>query len=64
MRETALSVAQELGVVFEEVDVDADPETARRYDLEVPVLCVNGVKAFSIRVTPALLHARLAREGR
>ena len=64
MRDVALPVAREVGAIFEEVDVDADPETARKYDLEVPVLCVNGEKAFSIRVTAALLRDRLAREGR
>jgi hypothetical protein len=28
------------------------------------VLCVNGTKAFSIRVTPERLRERLAAEGR
>ena len=64
MRETARAAARDVGARFEEVDVDADPETARRYDLEVPVLCVNGEKAFSIRVTRELLRERLAGEGR
>jgi glutaredoxin len=64
MRDVALPVAREMGATFEEVDVDADPVVAARYDLEVPVLCVNGEKAFSIRVTPALLRRRLAAEGR
>ena len=64
MRDVADAVAREVGAELEEVDVDADPVVAARYDLEVPVLCVNGEKAFSIRVTPDLLRRRLAAEGR
>ena len=61
MRNTTEPIAREYGAVFEEVDVDSDPAVAARYDLEIPVLCVNGEKAFSLRVTPQLLRARLAR---
>ena len=64
MRDVAVAVARERGATFEEVDVDDDPVVAAQYDLEVPVLCVNGTKAFSIRVTPELLRQRLAAEGR
>ena len=64
MRDVAVAVARERGATFEEVDVDEDPVVAAQYDLEVPVLCVNGTKAFSIRVTPDLLRQRLAAEGR
>ena len=64
MRDVAVAVARERGATFEEVDVDEDPVVAALYDLEVPVLCVNGTKAFSIRVTPKLLRQRLAAEGR
>ena len=63
MRDVAEPMAREMGATFEEVDVDADPAVAARWDLEVPVLCVNGEKAFSIRVTPRGLRRRLA-EGR
>lgn len=61
MRKTTEPIAREYGATFEEVDVDDDPAIAARYDLEVPVLCVDGEKAFSIRVTPASLRGRLAR---
>jgi glutaredoxin len=64
MRDVAVPVANEVGATFEEVDVDADPAIAAAYDLEVPVLCIDGVKAFSIRVTPALLRERVRREMR
>ena len=49
-------------VVVEEVDVDGDPRLAAAYGDEVPVLCVNGAKAFTYRVDPATLRARLERE--
>jgi glutaredoxin len=64
MRNVAAAVAAETGATFDELDVDADPAIAARYDLEVPVLCIDGVKAFSIRVTPALLRERVRREMR
>ena len=46
-----------------EVDVDGDPALVRAYGDDVPVLCVNGVRAFAHRVDRASLAARLAREG-
>jgi hypothetical protein len=48
----------------EEVDVDGDPALVRAYGDDVPVLCVNGVRAFVHRVDAAALRARLAREPR
>ena len=49
-------------VNLEEVDVDGDPHLAAAYGADVPVLCVNGRKAFKYRVDAARLRARLARE--
>ena len=45
-----------------EVDVDGDPALVRAYGDDVPVLCVNGVRAFAHRVDRGALQARLARE--
>jgi hypothetical protein len=45
-----------------EVDVDGDPALVRAYGDDVPVLCVNGVRAFEHRVDHAALAARLAGE--
>ena len=63
MRDVAVVVAREAGAELEEVWVDDDPEAAARWDLEIPVLCVNGEKAFSVQVTAAELRRRLAAEG-
>jgi len=43
------------------IDVDTDPELQRLYDQEVPVVTINGRKAFKYRVDPAELRARLDR---
>jgi len=56
------AVAREIPMVVEEVDVDTDPTLASAYGAEVPVLCVNGRKAFKYRVDGPALRARLARE--
>jgi glutaredoxin len=62
MRAAVDAVARELPVAVEEVDVDTDPALAAAYGAEVPVLCVNGRKAFKYRVDVPTLRARLARE--
>ena len=35
---------------YEERDIDGDPELLRRYNDEVPVVTINGVKAFKYKV--------------
>jgi glutaredoxin len=62
MRAVVQSVARERELEVEEVDVDTDPALVAAYGAEVPVLCVNGRKAFKYRVERAALCARLARE--
>ena len=42
------------------VDVDRDPELARRYGVRVPVVAVDGVELFEYEVPVDLLRARLA----
>lgn len=46
---------------LEVVDVDDDPETADRYGDEVPVVEIDGRKAFKYRVTSKELVRRLGR---
>ena len=48
---------------LEVVDVDQTPELARKYGLEVPVVTIDGRKAFKYRVDPKGLLARLRGEG-
>jgi glutaredoxin len=63
MRAVVDAVSREMRFELEEVDVDGDPALAAAYGEEVPVLLVNGRKAFKYRVTPRELRGRLAREG-
>jgi glutaredoxin len=35
---------------YEEVDIDADPALVARYNDEVPVIAINGAKAFKYRL--------------
>lgn len=46
------------------IGIDGDSELEARFGLEVPVLFVNGRKAFKHRCTPGQLHQRLEREAR
>jgi glutaredoxin len=62
MRRVVEGVIREIPVTLEEIDVDGDPALAAAYGTEVPVLCVNGRKAFKYRVDAPALRARLARE--
>ncbi len=43
------------------VDIDGDPSLVALYTTEVPVIAVDGRKAFKYRVTADALVARLAR---
>ncbi len=42
-----------------EVDIDQDPDLRARFDQEVPVLFVEGRKAFKFRTTASELRKRL-----
>lgn len=37
--------------VYEERDIDTDPELRRLYNDEVPVIAIDGAKAFKYRLT-------------
>ncbi len=55
----AKQVLRDAGLAIEEVDIDQDPELQSRYNEEVPVVFLNGKKAFKYRVDPAELRRRL-----
>ncbi|MDX2167331.1 MAG: glutaredoxin family protein [Deltaproteobacteria bacterium] len=48
---------------LEVLDVDADPDLLARYSDQVPVLLVNGRKAFKYRVSESALSRRLHLEA-
>jgi glutaredoxin len=45
---------------YEEFDIDADPRLRELYNEEVPVIAIDGKKAFKYRVTPGELLKKLA----
>ncbi len=49
------------GFRLELVDIDRDPELARRYGVRVPVVAVDGQDLFEYEVPPDLLRAWLGR---
>jgi len=57
-------VGPAFGASLEVRDVDAESELQARYTEEVPVLLVEGRKAFKYRVTAAELTRRLRAEQR
>jgi glutaredoxin len=53
---------KQAGFDLEEVDIDANPELRRLYNDEVPVIAINGRKAFKYKVSePELLKKLEAR---
>jgi len=50
-----------LEFTYEERDIDADPELLRLYNEEVPVIAIDGRKAFKYKVDMNEFLKRLAR---
>jgi glutaredoxin len=55
-----LAARRAAGFSYEEIDIDGDPELRARYNDEVPVVAINGVKAFKYRVDPKEFLRKLA----
>jgi hypothetical protein len=54
----------ELGDAFEEVDIDGDQALEAAYREWLPVVEIDGKRAFVYFVDPAALHRRLAQSPR
>jgi glutaredoxin len=52
-------VTRAYAVDLAEVDIDQDPDLQARFDQEVPVLFIEGRKAFKYRTTESELRKRL-----
>jgi glutaredoxin len=61
MKAVIQSLAGELPLEINEIDVDSDPELAAKFGAEVPVLFIEDRKAFKVRVTVEALRKRLHR---
>jgi hypothetical protein len=64
MEAVLLPAAAEFGCVLERVDISSDPALEARFGQEIPVLLVNGRKAFKYRLTERELRRRLQAERR
>ena len=51
------------GVSFEEIDISHNSDLMELYELEIPVLLIDGRKAAKYRISEAELLRRLDREG-
>ena len=63
MKSTLSRVAGRVPFALEEIDVDTSPALQENYGDEVPVLFINGRKAFKYRLTAKELEQRLKREA-
>jgi glutaredoxin len=62
MKEVIRGVKPPVPVALEEIDVDSSAELQALYGEEVPVLFINGRKAFKYRLTARELQKRLEKE--
>ncbi len=53
------AVCADRGVLWSEIDIDADPELKERYGDEVPVVTVDGETVAFWRIDPTLLATAL-----
>lgn len=63
MKEVIRKVAGEISFEMKEIDVDTAPDLQEKYGSEVPVLFINGRKAFKYRVTEGELKNKLKHSG-
>jgi glutaredoxin len=59
MKAVIHQVAAQTPLALKEIDVDGSPEIQEKYGNEVPVLFINGRKAFKYRVTRGELGKKL-----
>jgi len=63
MKSSLARVADRVPFTLEEIDVDTSPVLQEKYGNDVPVLFINGRKAFKYRLTVRELEKTLKREG-
>lgn len=62
MKEVVRDVAEEIPLEVEEVDVDSGPDLMEKFGGEVPVLFIDGRKAFKYRVAARELKKKLRQQ--
>jgi glutaredoxin len=63
MKAMLTQVRQGVPFELEEINISLDPELEARFGQEIPVLFINGRKAFKYHLTASELRRRLARES-
>ncbi|MCY4389564.1 MAG: glutaredoxin family protein [Desulfurellaceae bacterium] len=63
MKAIVAEVQADTAFTVTEVDISARPELEARFGQDIPVLFINGRKAFKYRVTVGALRRRLHRSG-
>jgi len=63
MKAILAQVVRRIPLVIEEIDVDTSADLCEKYGNEVPVLFINGRKAFKYRVSARELKKRLKLEA-
>ncbi len=64
MKAIVAPLAREFGCNLRQIDISGQPDLEARYGTEIPVLMINGRKAFKYRVTERELRRRLVLERR
>jgi glutaredoxin len=59
MKTIVRQVGRKTSLIVEEIDVDSSDDLREKYGEEVPVLFINGRKAFKYRLTAKQLATRL-----
>jgi glutaredoxin len=63
MKAVLAQVRQDILFDLAEIDISTDPTLEARFGQEIPVLFVNGRKAFKYRLTAGELRRKLGREN-
>jgi glutaredoxin len=64
MKAVIAEISAKISVEIDEVDIDQSTELRARFAEEIPLLCIDGRKAFKYRVTKKELERRLRRHSR
>jgi glutaredoxin len=64
MKAVIEEIAAKIPVEIDEVDIDQSVELRAQFAEEIPVLYIDGRKAFKFHVTPKQLERRLRRHSR
>ncbi len=63
MKAIVAKVQADTAFTLTEIDISAQPELEARLGQDIPVLCIDGRKAFKYRLTAGALRRRLHRAG-